>query len=30
VRIHTVAIGGKSDFLERLARESGGEHSSTK
>jgi len=30
VRIHTVAIGGKSDFLERLARDSGGEHSSTK
>lgn len=27
IRIHTIAIGGKSDFLERLARESGGEHS---
>jgi uncharacterized protein YegL len=26
VRIHTVALGGKSAFLERLARESGGEH----
>lgn len=27
IRIHTVSIGGRSDFLERLARESGGEHS---
>lgn len=26
LRIHTIALGGKSDFLERLARESGGEH----
>lgn len=26
IRIHTIAIGGKSDFLERLARDSGGEH----
>jgi hypothetical protein len=26
VRIHTIAIGGKSDLLERLARDSGGEH----
>jgi len=26
IRIHTVALGGKSPFLERLARESGGEH----
>lgn len=26
VRIHTVAIGGKSRFLERLAEQSGGEH----
>ncbi|MBM4062016.1 MAG: VWA domain-containing protein [Planctomycetes bacterium] len=26
VRIHTIALGGKSEFLERLARESGGEH----
>ena len=26
VRIHTVAIGGRSDFLERLAADSGGEH----
>ena len=30
LRIHTVAIGGKSDFLERLARESGGEHAVAK
>ncbi len=30
LRIHTVAIGGKSDFLERLARESGGEHTVAK
>jgi hypothetical protein len=26
IRIHTVAIGGASNFLERLAKESGGEH----
>jgi hypothetical protein len=26
VRIHTVAIGGRSRFLERLAEQSGGEH----
>lgn len=26
IAIHTIAIGEKSDFLERLARESGGEH----
>ncbi|MCB9878519.1 MAG: VWA domain-containing protein [Planctomycetes bacterium] len=26
VRIHTIAIGEKSDFLERLANDSGGEH----
>jgi hypothetical protein len=26
LRIHTVALGGRSDFLERLAVESGGEH----
>lgn len=26
LRIHTIALGGKSDFLERLARDSGGEH----
>ncbi len=26
IRIHTVAIGGRSEFLERLARDSGGEH----
>jgi HEAT repeat protein len=26
IRIHTVALGGASDFLERLARDSGGEH----
>lgn len=26
IRIHTIAIGQKSDLLERLARDSGGEH----
>jgi Mg-chelatase subunit ChlD len=26
LRIHTVALGGRSDFLERLATDSGGEH----
>ncbi|MBL9078973.1 MAG: HEAT repeat domain-containing protein [Planctomycetes bacterium] len=26
VQIHTVALGGRSDFLERLAVDSGGEH----
>ncbi|MBX3464189.1 MAG: VWA domain-containing protein [Planctomycetes bacterium] len=26
LRIHTVALGGRSDFLERLASESGGRH----
>lgn len=26
IRIHTIAIGEKSDFLERLAKDSGGEH----
>lgn len=26
IRIHTVALGGRSDFLERLANDSGGEH----
>ncbi|MEO6595064.1 MAG: VWA domain-containing protein [Planctomycetota bacterium] len=26
IRIHTVAIGGRSDFLEQLATDSGGEH----
>jgi len=30
LRIHTVALGGKSEFLERLARESGGEHTVAK
>ncbi len=26
IAIHTIALGGKSEFLEQLARESGGEH----
>lgn len=25
IRIHTIALGGKSDFLERLAKDSGGD-----
>ena len=27
IRIHTIAIGAKSDFLARLAKDSGGQHS---
>lgn len=30
IRIHTIAIGGKSELLERLAKESGGQHTVTR